>query len=130
MWLETVKEAKKKLGISCKAISVATAGKLSERDVIRLLGGEYKKPFVDDVIALGAALKLTPQQLFDEGNVVMDTSTATELSDLRAKVTALNAKIEALETDLAYKNDLLKIKDELLEAKNELLATYRLDKIH
>ena len=108
MWIDKVKEAKKTLNMSNKAISLATNGKLSERDVMRLIGGEYKKPYVDDVITLGAALKLTPQQLFGEENMVVESaSTATEN-------TALKARIDLLERELAHKEELLALKDELL----------------
>ena len=54
MWIDRVKEAKQKSGLSYREISIATKGKLSERDVMRLLNGEYKKPFVDDVKLTGA----------------------------------------------------------------------------
>ena len=108
MWIDKVKEAKKTLNMSNKAISLETNGKLSERDVMRLLGGEYKKPYVDDVITLGAALKLTPQQLFGVENMVVESaSTATEN-------TALKARIDLLERELAHKEELLALKDELL----------------
>ena len=119
MWIDKAKESKKILNMSNKAISLATNGKLSERDVMRLLGGEYKKPYVDDVITLGAALKLTPQQLFGEENMVVESaSSATE-------ATALKARIEALERELAHKEELLALKDELLALQDELLGLYR-----
>lgn len=119
MWIDKAKEAKKTLNMSNKAISLATNGKLSERDVMRLLAGEYKKPFVDDVITLGAALKLTPQQLFGEENMVVESaSTATE-------TTALKTRIDLLERELAHKEELLAHKEELLALKDELLKLYR-----
>ena len=119
MWIDKVKEAKKTLNMSNKAISLETNGKLSERDVMRLLGGEYKKPYVDDVITLGAALKLTPQQLFGEENMVVESaSTATETA-------ALKARIEALERELAHKEELLAHKEEVIALTDELLRLYR-----
>ena len=108
MWIDKAKEAKKTLDMSNKAISLATNGKLSERDVTRLLAREYKKPFVDDVITLGAALKLTPQQLFGEENMVVESASSA------SEATALKARIETLERELAHKEELLALKDELL----------------
>jgi hypothetical protein len=119
MWIDKVKEAKKTLNMSNKAISLATNGKLSERDVMRLIGGEYKKPYVDDVITLGAALKLTPQQLFGEENMVVESASAA------TEATALKARIETLERELAHKEELLAHKEEVIALKDELLRLYR-----
>ena len=123
MWIDRVKEAKKKLNISYKEISIATNGKLSERDVMRLFNGDYKKPFVDDVITLGAALKLTPAQLFEDSSLVVETvATVQETNEIIEKNKDNLAKIEALEKELAHKNELIKVKDELIEAY-KLLTT-------
>ena len=119
MWIDKAKEAKKNLNISYEAISLATNGKLSKRDVMRLLAGEYKKPFVDDVITLGAALKLTPQQLFGEENMVVESASTA------AETAALKARIEALERELAHKEELLAHKEEVIALKDELLGLYR-----
>jgi hypothetical protein len=113
MWIDKAKEAKKNLNISYEAISLATNGKLSKRDVMRLLAGEYKKPFVDDVITLGAALKLTPQQLFGEENMVVESASSA------SENTALKARIDLLERELAHKVELLALKDELLRLYRE-----------
>lgn len=119
MWIDRVKEAKKQLGMSYREISIATEGKLSERDVMRLINGEYKKPFVDDVMALGAALKLTPAQLFEDSSIVVETTaTAQESANLRIENEKLTAKVNSLESELAHKK-------ELLEAKEELLTIYK-----
>jgi hypothetical protein len=116
MWLDKVKEAKKQLGLSYRAISLKTEGKLSERDVMRLIAGDYKKPFVDDVIALGAALQLSPHQLFDDTNIIIESaSTAAENSELKATNASLSAEVEMLKRELAHKEELLKLKDEILE---------------
>lgn len=130
MWIDRAKEAKKRLNMSAKSISIATDGKLSERDVIKLLAGDYKKPFVDDVIALGAALKLTPKELFEESNIVVETTTtAQETSNIRqendrlaVEIEKLTARAESLEREISHLNALLAVKDELLTAKDKLLA--------
>lgn len=119
MWIDRVKEAKKQLGMSYREISISTEGKLSERDVMRLINGEYKKPFVDDVMALGAALKLAPAQLFEDSSIVVETTaTAQESANLRVENEKLAAKVNSLESELAHKK-------ELLEAKEELLTLYK-----
>lgn len=133
MWIDKVKEAKKALGLSNRAISVETKGKLSERDVMRLLNGEFKKPFVDDVIALGAAVKLSPQQLFGDANsVVENASTIADIAEIKLTNCALSAENENLKNEITHKNEILKLKEELLDmyrnSKNlqdELLEMYR-----
>ena len=126
MWVDRAKEAKKRLNMSAKSISIATDGKLSERDVIKLLAGDYKKPFVDDVIALGAALKLTPKELFEESNIVVETTTtAQETSNIRQENDRLTSEVECLKKEIEHLKTLILLKDELLGAKNELLESYR-----
>ena len=116
MWIDRVKEAKKALGLSNRAISVATKGKLSERDVTRLIGGEHKRPFVDDVIALGEAVQLTPQQLFGEMNtIVANADIICENKRLKEESASLSARIEMLERELAHRDQVISLKDELLE---------------
>lgn len=120
MWIDRVKEAKQKLDLSYREISIETKGKLSERDVMRMIKGEYKKPFVDDVIALGAALKLSPKELFEETNLVVETTAAAEKStEIRNENEKLLAEIEMLKRDLEHKI-------ELIAAKDELLRVYRI----
>ncbi len=116
MWIDRAKEAKQQLHMSCRDISLATKGKLSERDVTRLLNGEYKKPFVDDVIALGAALNLSPQELLAETNsVVENAKSAEETSDLKAKTTEMKSKIEKLELEVRYLNEVIALKDTIID---------------
>ena len=120
MWIDRVKEAKQKLDLSYREISIETKGKLSERDVMRMIKGEYKKPFVDDVIALGAALKLSPKDLFEEASLVVETTAAAEKStEIRNENEKLLAEIEMLKRDLEHKI-------ELIAAKDELLRVYRI----
>ena len=115
MWIDKAKEAKKNLNISYEAISLATNGKLSKRDVMRLLAGEYKKPFVDDVITLGAALNLTPQQLFGEENMVVESaSTVADIADLKRENADLKCENERLKSEIAHKKEVIALKDELL----------------
>lgn len=129
MWIDRVKEAKQKLDLSYREISIETKGKLSERDVMRMIKGEYKKPFVDDVIALGAALKLSPKELFEEANLVVESTVSAQKStEISNENDRLLSEVECLKKEIEHLKTLILLKDELLEAKNELLATYRLDK--
>jgi transcriptional regulator with XRE-family HTH domain len=117
MWIDKTKDAKQKLGISYREIANRTNGKLSERDVMKMLKGDYKRPTVDDVIGLGAALNLTPTQLFEDSSLVIESAeTAKEATDLREKNKQLTAEVECLKKQLEHKNELLAAKEEALEA--------------
>ena len=126
MWINSVKEAKKKLGMSYREISIATNGKLSERDVMRLITGEYKKPFVDDVIALGMAVKLSPKDLFEEADIVVETTAAAlETTEISNENEELSKKVEQLKLEIQFKDELLKAKNELLAHKDEIIGLYK-----
>lgn len=117
MWIDKTKDAKQKLGISYREIANMTSGKLSERDVMKMLKGDYKRPTVDDVIVLGTALNLTPTQLFEDSSLVIESAeTAKEATDLREKNKQLTAEVECLKKQLEHKNELLAAKEEALEA--------------
>lgn len=117
MWIDKTKDAKQKLGISYREIANRTNGKLSERDVMKMLKGDYKRPTVDDVIVLGAALNLTPTQLFEDSSLVIESAeTAKEAVDLREENKKLTAELECLKQQLEHKKELLAAKEEALEA--------------
>jgi transcriptional regulator with XRE-family HTH domain len=117
MWIDKAREARQKLGISYRETANRTNGKLSERDVMKMLKGEYKRPPVDDVIVLGAALNLTPTQLFEDSSLVIESAeTAKEATDLRDENKRLTSEVESLKKEIEYKDKLLAAKEEALEA--------------
>lgn len=121
MWIDRVKEAKQKLGLSYQEIASRTSGKLSQRDVMRMIKGEYKRPNVEDVIELGAALNLSPRELFEEANLVVESiDTAQESSRISNENEKLLAEIEKLKNELEFKNALLTAKDEIIELYKRL----------
>lgn len=120
MWIDKAKEAKKALKMSNREIAEATEGKLSERDVAKLLNGEYKKPFVDDVIVLGMALKLSTADLFSETTaVVLDEAAQKDTAELRAKVAELTERINILEVEAVWKDKLIKVYEHFLTEKRD-----------
>lgn len=117
MWIEKARDARQRLGYSYRKTANRTEGKLSERDVMKMLKGEYKRPTVDDVIVLGAALELTPAQLFEDSSLVIESAeTAKEVIDLREKNKSLEAEVASLKTELDHKKALIAAKDETIEA--------------
>lgn len=120
MWIDSAKDEKKRLNMSCRDISIATKGKLSERDVTKLLNREYKRAAFDDVIALAGALHLSPIDLLADTDIVIETAqTAAEASEMKVRIAQLEAENEKLKSDLEHQK-------ELIAAKDELLRVYRI----
>ena len=134
MWRDRILEAKKEKGISTK--SMAEYAQMPDKTVARILSGTTQNPYVDTVITLGAAVGLTPRELFDEtGLVIGDQDLAilqAEVDRLNSEVTALNENTEELKrkvSELTVENDLLRLKlehkEELVKHKEEIILLLR-----
>ena len=134
MWRDRILEAKKEKGISTK--SMADYAHLSEKTVKRMLTDENHAPYVDNVIILGAAVGLTPRDLFSEsGLVVGDQSLAVlqaEVERLTTELAALGSEAEKLKAQvsaLMVENDLIRLKlehkEELVKHKDEIILLLR-----
>ena len=126
MWRERILEAKKKLGISTKTIAERTMHH-PERTIIRLLNGETENPYVDTILEVGAAVGLSPQEIFSESNLVLgdkDLITlqseldvvkaerdllATEKSILSDRVASLTAEVDFLKMKLDHQEEILNL---------------------
>lgn len=126
MWRERILEAKKAQGISTKTIAERTMHH-PERTIIRLLNGETENPYVDTVLEVGAAVGLSPQEIFSESNLILgdkDLATlqteldivkaerdllATEKSILNDRVTSLCAEIDFLKMKLEHQEEILNL---------------------
>ena len=123
MWLDNIKELKKKKGMSVKQIAEMT--NLPERTVNRIFSGDTDNPYVDTlhriVTVLGGSLDdilADTKMVVGEKNLAtlqesVDTVTAerdlitAENAILKDKVTALTAENEMLKMKLMYKEELL-----------------------
>lgn len=114
MWRERILESKKAQKITPKTISDRTGGHLPERTVSRILSGETPNPRIDTIIELGAAVGLSPQELFADTNVVAATETFAEMKE--------NVNVVEAERDLVFaENEMLKAKNAALTTEIELL---------
>ena len=114
MWNERILEAKKAQKLSPKIISERTGGHLPERTISRILSGETENPRIDTIIELGAAVGLTPQEIFADTNVMIATETLVEIKE--------SASVVEAERDLIIaENEMLKTKNAALTTENELL---------
>ena len=139
MWRERIIEAKKAQGLTPKAIAERTMHH-PERTIIRLLSGETENPYVDTVLEVGAAVGLSPQEIFSESNLVLGhkdlVSLQTELDVVKAerdllttensilvdRVASLTAEIDFLKAKLDHQEEMLNLHNyyRALLKKNEL----------
>lgn len=126
MWLENLKELKKKTGMTSKQIAEET--KLPERTVVRIFSGDTDNPYVDTIHRIVSVLGGSLDSIFaDTKTVVGDTSLATlqtELDKITAEnglLTAENKVLKDKVSVLTSENDLLRMK---LEHKEEIIALH------
>ena len=123
MWLDNLKELKKKTGMTAKHISELT--NLPERTISRIFSGETDNPYMDTlhriVVALGGSLN----DIFADTKAVAATESIVEVQKtanimeadrnllavenemLKAKVTSLSAEVDLLTKELRHKEELL-----------------------
>jgi transcriptional regulator with XRE-family HTH domain len=123
MWLDNIKELKKKTGMSVKQIADAT--KLPERTVTRIFSGDTDNPYVDTlhriVTVLGGSLDdiladtklvvgeqdlVTLQENVEVATAERDLITA-ENAILKDKVATLTAEVEMLKMQLKHKEEII-----------------------
>lgn len=126
MWLDNLKELKKKTGMSSKQIAEKT--NLPERTVSRIFSGDTDNPYVDTLRRIVAVLGGSLDDLFAESKIVVgshDLATLqTEVDRLTAENTMLNAENVVLKDkniSLNAENDLLRMK---LEHKEEIISLH------
>ena len=112
MWLENLKELKKKTGMSSKQIAEKT--RLPERTVNRIFAGESDHPYADTLDLIVKALG------YDLGDIFADTKVIVATDDLVEIKESVNV-VEAERDLILAENDMLKTKNAALTAENELL---------
>ena len=107
MWLENLKELKKKTGMSSKQIAEKT--RLPERTINRIFGGESDHPYADTLDLIVKALGYDLGDIFADTGVIVAT---TELVEIKESVDVVEAE-----------RDLMLAENEMLKAKNAAQAT-------
>ena len=123
MWLDNLKELKKKTGMSSKQIADKT--KLPERTVVRIFSGDTDNPYVDTLHRIASVLGGSLDDILADTKVVLGEETLVELQEnvgmveaerdlitaenemLKAKNAALTMEIELLKKELQHKEELL-----------------------
>lgn len=119
MWREMIIEAKKSKNITTKMMSERV--RLPEQTIARILSGKTETPRIDTVLDLGAAVGLSPRELFSETTAVLGDNNLTTLHE---KLDKANAALSALQSEfasLSEENTALKVKNVALQAENDML---------
>ena len=123
MWLDNLKELKKRTGMSAKQIADKT--NLPERTISRILAGETDHPYADTLDLIVKALGYDLGDIFADTKVIVATDELVEIKEsvdvveaehdrilvenemLKTKNTALTMEIELLKKELQHKEELL-----------------------
>lgn len=125
MWLENLKELKKKTGMSSKQISEKT--RLPERTVNRIFAGESDHPYADTLDLIVKALGYDLGDIFADTGVIVATTELVEIKEsvdvveaerdltlaenemLKTKVAALTTEVELLKKELQHKDEIISL---------------------
>jgi transcriptional regulator with XRE-family HTH domain len=123
MWLDNLKELKKKTGMSSKQIADRT--NLPERTVVRIFSGDTDNPYVDTLHRIVTVLGGSLDDILADSKAVVSTESIVEIKEnanviaaqhdvmavendmLKTKVAALTTELELLKKELAHKEELL-----------------------
>ena len=123
MWLDNLKDLKKKTGMTAKQIAEKTS--LPERTVNRIFSGETDHPYADTLDIIVKALGYDLGDIFADTGVIVATEKLVEIKEsvdvveaerdltlaenemLKAKNAALTTEIELLKKELQHKEELL-----------------------
>lgn len=126
MWLDNLKELKKKAGMSAKQIAEKT--NLPERTVSRIFSGDTDNPYMDTLRRIVAVLGGSLDDLFAESKMMV---TNTDLIALQAeydKLAADFANLQAENVSLKDKNVALEVENDrlrlTLEHKEEIISLH------
>ena len=130
MWLDNLKELKKKSGMSSKQI--AEKSRLPERTVSRIFSGESDHPYADTLDLIVKALgDYDLGDIFADTNVVVATETLVDVKEavevLETEQESILAENESLKAELIAKDtEIQMLKDELVrkeaQFKDDLLS--------
>ena len=119
MWLENLKELKKKAGMSAKQIAEQT--NLPERTVNRILSGDTDNPYVDTLHRIVTVLGGSLDDILADTKMVVGDKSLVVLQENVDAVTAEKEIVTAEKGLLLAENAILKDKVTALSAENEML---------
>ena len=114
MWLENLKELKKKTGMTVKQIAEKTS--LPERTVSRIFSGDTDNPYVDTLHRIVTVLGGSLDDILADTKVIVATESLVEVKETLAEVEGTANVMEA-------ERDLIKIENERLKVENANMTT-------
>lgn len=126
MWLENLKELKKKTGLTSKQI--AEKSHLPERTVARIFSGETEHPYADTLDLIVKALGYDLGDIFADTGVIVATTELVEIKEtvdvVEAEKNLALAELEMLRAKAAAQEMEIQLLKKELQHKDELLAVY------
>ena len=126
MWLDNLKELKKRTGMTTKAI--AMRANLPDKTIENILNGTVKNPRIDTIRQIISALGGSLDDVFAEsGAVIGDTKLAKlqeERDNLAIDLAGERAENSKLRTEIQILTLKLEHKDEILLHKDKIIAMY------
>jgi transcriptional regulator with XRE-family HTH domain len=119
MWLDNLKELKKKTGMTVKHIAEQT--NLPERTINRIFSGETPNPYVDTLHRIVTALGSSLDEIFSDTKLVVGDENMAKLSETVNALTAERDLITAERDLVTAENAILKDKVTTLTAEINML---------
>ena len=135
MWLDNLKELKKKTNMSNKQIAIKS--NLPEKTICRIFAGETKNPYIDTLNAIALALDSTIIDILADTKVRVGNDSLVELQEnveavnsekdlliaenniLQDKVNNLEKELELTKMKLLHKEELLAVHNYYTKIKSE-----------
>ena len=123
MWRDRIIEAKKAQGITTKQMAERIKT-LPEETIRRILTGKTQTPRVDTVLELGAAVGLSPYEIFVETTSYLGDESFKALLVERDALATENKELRDRVVSLTHENEILQVKLELKEEIIDALKNY------
>ena len=121
MWLQNLKELKRRTGLSSKQI--ADKENLPERTVSRIFSGDTDNPGVDTIRRIIHALGGSWDEIFAESGAVIGSQ---DLVTLQKEVERLNAELTLTRTENTMLRDRIEgYRDKIDSLKDEIIETHK-----
>lgn len=126
MWLDNLKELKKRTGMTAKAI--AKKANLPDATVENVLAGTVKNPRIDTIRQIVTALGGSLDEIFAESGAVIGDQKLSKLQEERDLLAIECHSSRNVILDLRKENQILQLKlehkDEIISHKEQIIALY------
>jgi transcriptional regulator with XRE-family HTH domain len=133
MWLDNLKELKKRTGMTAKAI--AKQANLPDATVENVLAGTVKNPRIDTIRQIVAALGGSLDEVFAESGAVIGDQKlskmqeerdllAIECHSSRNVILDLRKENQMLQLKLENKDEIISHKEQIIAHKDKIIALY------